>query len=133
MSVIGARAGIFTTSPFGAGQAAAANADGTLNVPDNPAERGKLIALYATGLGQTNPPGTDGLMVKGLLQTTAAVKVTIGGRNANVLFSGDAPGFVGLSQINVIVSQEVTPGFAVPVSVVAGGNASAQMVSIAVK
>jgi uncharacterized protein (TIGR03437 family) len=130
VNVIDARAGVFTVDGF---QAAAANADGTLNSAANPAGRGDSIALYATGLGQTKPAGVDGKIVKGLVTTVAAVSVIIGGRNAKVAFVGDAPGFVGLSQINVIVPQGVSPGPAVPVSVVSGGNVSAQMVVIAVK
>lgn len=130
VNVIDGRAGIFTVDGF---LAAAANADGTLNSAANPAARGGLIALYATGLGQTRPAGVDGKLVKGLVTAIATVEVTIGGQNAKVLFAGDAPGFVGLSQVNVIVPQGVTPGSAVPVSLTVGGNVSAQMVAIAVK
>jgi uncharacterized protein (TIGR03437 family) len=130
VSVIDAWAGIFTVDGF---NAAAANSDGTLNSAANPAARGESIALYATGLGQTKPAGVDGKLVKGLVTTVAAVTVTIGGQNAKVLFAGDAPGFVGLSQINVVVPQAATPGPSVPVTVVAAGNASAQTVAIAVK
>jgi len=125
--------GIFTVGGLGFGQAAAANADGTMNSSANPVGRGKLIALYATGLGQTNPAGVDGKVVKGLVKTVAPVSVTIGGQTAKVTFAGDAPGFVGLSQINVLVPQGVPPGSAVPVSMLVNGNVSAQTVTIAVK
>jgi uncharacterized protein (TIGR03437 family) len=97
-------------------QAAAANSDGTLNSAANPAARGELIALYATGLGQTKPPGVDGKIVKGLAATVAPVAASIGGQSAKVVFAGDAPGFVGLSQINVMVPQGITPGLSVQVS-----------------
>src|ERR1700722_4433679 len=52
--------GIFTLGGSGAGRGAILNEDLTLNSPDNPAERGLIIVIYATGAGQTNPPGTDG-------------------------------------------------------------------------
>jgi uncharacterized protein (TIGR03437 family) len=131
--VVGGIGGIFTVDGLGFGQAAAANADGTLNSAANPARRGKLIALYATGLGQTKPAGVDGKMVKGLVTAVATVAVTIGGQNAKVVFAGDAPGFVGMSQINVIVPQDAAPSQTAPVNLVVGGSASAQMVTIAIK
>jgi|HubBroStandDraft_6_1064221.scaffolds.fasta_scaffold25382_3 uncharacterized protein (TIGR03437 family) len=130
VSVIDGRAGIFTNA---SGLALANNADGTQNSFSNPAARGELIVLYATGLGQTNPAGVDGKVVKGLVTAAANVSVTIGGQNAKVVFAGDAPGFVGLSQINAIVPEGITPGDTVPVSVVVAGNVSGQMVFIAVK
>jgi hypothetical protein len=88
--------------------------------------RGELVALYATGLGQTNPNAVDGKVVTGLETSVAPVSVTIGGLNARVVFAGDAPGFVGLSQINVIVPQDVTPSEGVPISIVVGGHGSLQ-------
>jgi uncharacterized protein (TIGR03437 family) len=130
VDVIDGRAGIFTVDGL---QAAAANSDGTLNSAANPASRGELIALYATGLGQTKPPGIDGKIVKGLATTLAEVTASIGGRAAKVVFAGDAPGFVGLSQINVIVPQGITPGLSVQASLTVAGNVSAQTVTIAVK
>ncbi|HEV8042749.1 MAG TPA: hypothetical protein VGP62_27975 [Bryobacteraceae bacterium] len=130
VDVIDGRAGIFTVDGL---QAAAANSDGTLNSAANPAARGELIALYATGLGQTKPPGVDGKIVKGLAATVAPVAASIGGQSAKVVFAGDAPGFVGLSQINVMVPQGITPGLSVQVSLTVAGNLSAQMVTIAVK
>jgi uncharacterized protein (TIGR03437 family) len=44
-----------------------------------------------------------------------------------------APGFVGLSQINVIVPQDAAPSQTAPVNLVVGGSASAQMVTIVIK
>ncbi|MBI2816146.1 MAG: hypothetical protein HYX72_04315 [Acidobacteria bacterium] len=57
---------------------------------------------------------------------------TIGGQAARVLFSGMAPGFVGLWQVNAEVPQSVTPGPAVPLVISAGGNTS-NTVTIAVQ
>jgi uncharacterized protein (TIGR03437 family) len=50
-----------------------------------------------------------------LYQTVATTSVTIGGINAPVLFSGLAPGFVALSQVNVQVPENVPTGDAVSV------------------
>jgi uncharacterized protein (TIGR03437 family) len=47
--------------------------------------------------------------------------VTIGSQNAQVLYAGDAPGFVGLTQINVVVPSSVMGSGAQPVTLEAGG------------
>jgi len=45
-----------------------------------------VIALYATGLGQTNPPGVDGKIVKGVATAIATVTATIDGQSAKAVF-----------------------------------------------
>ncbi|OFW39398.1 MAG: hypothetical protein A3J28_02560 [Acidobacteria bacterium RIFCSPLOWO2_12_FULL_60_22] len=67
-----------------------------------------------------------------MILTRAQPTVTIGGQSARVLFSGMAPGFVGLWQINAEVPASVTPGPAVPLVVTAGG-VSSNTVTIAVE
>jgi uncharacterized protein (TIGR03437 family) len=53
--------------------------------------------VYATGLGQTNPPlTTGGLVAAGTIANTAAVTATIGGQSATVIASIAAPGYAGL-------------------------------------
>ena len=59
-------------------------------------------------------------------------RVTIGGQPARVLFSGMAPGWVGLWQINSEVPQSTTPGPAVPLAITADGVTS-NTVTIAVE
>ena len=49
-----------------------------------------------------------------------------------VLFSGMAPGYVGLWQINAQIPQTVTPGNAVPL-VIAAGGVSSNTVTVAVQ
>ena len=56
----------------------------------------------------------------------------IGGVNAPVKFSGMAPGFVGLWQINAEIPASVLPGSAVPLAVTANGLPS-NTVTIAVE
>src|SRR5262249_7381632 len=59
------------------------------------------ITFWATGLGPVQPPGD--------LQTTSIrPSVTIGGAPAAVTFSGLAPGWVGLYQVNVQVPSGIT-------------------------
>ena len=132
--------GIFTLNQTGGGQAAALNveADGSLTVngPGNPVARGGMVVLYATGEGQTDPPGSDGQIVSGaavpmpLLPVTA----TIGGVPAQVVYSGPAPGSVaGLLQINAVTSEQVAPGPAVPVVITVGDQPSQSGPTIAVE
>ena len=52
--------GIFTTFNGGS-DALALNQDGTINSPGNPAPRGSIVALFATGCGQTSPPSVTGV------------------------------------------------------------------------
>jgi uncharacterized protein (TIGR03437 family) len=52
------------------------------------------------------------------------VGLTIGGVQANVLFSGLAPNFTGLYQVNAVVPDGVVPGDALPVVLSAAGVSS---------
>jgi uncharacterized protein (TIGR03437 family) len=58
--------------------------------------------------------------------------VTIGGIPAEVLYSGAAPGYVGLDQITLRLPSGVAAGPAVAVEVIAGG-ASSNFATIAVR
>src|SRR5262249_46338991 len=60
VSVVAAAPGLFTLDSSGVGQAAAVNQDGSINTPSTPARVGEVISLFATGEGQTTPPGVDG-------------------------------------------------------------------------
>ena len=51
LPVIPTHPGVFTVDTSGKGQGVILNHDGTLNSPQNPAERNSVIALYATGGG----------------------------------------------------------------------------------
>ena len=134
--------GIFTVLQNGQGQGAVQNIDFSQNgdpqsiLGAKPAALGSQIEIYATGAGDTNPPLLPGQSAdpsgSPLVLTNVQPTVTIGGQPAQVLFSGMAPGFVGLCQINVLIPQSVTPGNAVPLVVNAGGVAS-NTVTIAVQ
>jgi minor extracellular serine protease Vpr len=90
-----------------------------------PAQRGDTISLYANGLGPvTNqPPSGDPAPTVPLAKTTSPVTVTIGGTSAPVSYSGLAPGFAGLYQINVTVPTSLSTG-AYPITISVGAQTS---------
>ena len=135
--------GIFTTNSSGQGQGAIliANVGDTVAAPTGsipgratrPAVPGEFLTIYSTGLGAvTNPPASGTPAPSAPLSHTQAVPaVTIGGIPATVSFSGLAPGFVGLYQVNVEVPANAPVGDAIPVVLTIGG-VTANTVTVAV-
>jgi len=78
----------------------------------NPVARRRAVQLYANGLGPvTSTPSTgEPSPVQPLASSRVTPEVTVGGRPARVLFSGLAPGFVGLYQINVEIPEDAPVG-----------------------
>ncbi len=80
-----------------------------------------------------NPPETGKLASKTILSlATATATITIGGKNALVLFAGLAPHTVGEYQVNVRVPEDVAAGSELPLIMSIGGAVS-NTVTIAVK
>ena len=131
-----AQPGIFTVNQQGTGQGSIVKSDGvTLVQQGTPASAGDTIVIYCTGLGAVTPPvkeGTPAPTTPPLSTTVNPVTVTIGGQQAPVAFSGLAPGYAGLYQINVVVPSGVATGDAVPVVLSIAGQTSPP-VTIAVK
>jgi uncharacterized protein (TIGR03437 family) len=130
-TVSSAAPGIFVYP--GSTRAIAANQDGTLNSPDNPESRGRVIVCYVTGLGAVDPPVPTGQSapLDVLSRATALVSATIGDAPATVDFAGLAPTFVGLGQINVTVPDGAASGAAIPLIIeVAGQNSQTATISI---
>ena len=84
-----------------------------------------VLVIYLTGLGNTDPPLGEGLPAPAatLLQTIVHPTVSIAGQAATVLFSGLTPGFVGLYQINALLSGDAPSSFEIIVE--AAGRRSA--------
>lgn len=80
--------------------------------PDNPAFRGEVIILYTTGLGPVDRLIPDGLGAPAnpLANTKEPFRVTIAGEDARLYFSGLAPGFAGLYQINMRLPDDLPAG-----------------------
>jgi uncharacterized protein (TIGR03437 family) len=105
--------GIFVANgALGSQPGAILNQNSTLNTRDTPAERGSILQIFATGHGPLNATGT------------AEVEVWIAERPAQVQYSGPAPGFAGLWQINAQVAEEGPVTGQAPVYISAHGFVS---------
>jgi uncharacterized protein (TIGR03118 family) len=108
-------------------QGATYNQDGTPNTTSNPAAAGTVVIFYCTGMGQTDPPGQDGVRYGSLVlaEAVAPVTATIGGQTAQVIYAGSAPGQIaGVMQLEMVVPTGAGTG-PVPVAITAGGVSSA--------
>jgi uncharacterized protein (TIGR03437 family) len=126
--------GVFAVNAQGQGAVVDA-LSGQLISPINPAKAGATyISIYCTGLGPvSNQPATGTAASTSVLsETLTRPTVTIGGVTAAVPFSGLAPTFVGLYQVNVQVPAAVPVGDAIPLVVSIGGSI-APTVTIAVQ
>ena len=127
-----------TISRFGPGIFVAVHgADYSLITPDKPAVEGEVLILFANGLGpvkgtvvtgQGNPTGLQDAT------TSETASVTIGGKTADVSFSGLVPSalFVGLYQVNVKVPAGAGAAANTPL-VLSIGGASTQPLAIATR
>jgi uncharacterized protein (TIGR03437 family) len=111
---------LFTLTSTGSGQVAALNSDDTVNGPSTPVGAGTVISMYGTGQGRLAGAPPDGAPAQGIISTEERPRVILNGvavPDDHVLFSGLAPGFVGVWQINVRIPETQASGNAVPVVV----------------
>ncbi len=107
--VLAAQPAIFNYTAGGRVFGAILHASFQLADAAHPAESGETVLIYCTALGQVSSHPADGAAAKG--QTTVTLPfVTIGANPAIVSFSGLAPGFVGLYQVNAEVPAGLTSG-----------------------
>jgi uncharacterized protein (TIGR03437 family) len=110
--------GAFTNNPVGGiGIVAAERPDFSIVSESNPAQSGETIAAYVAGMGAVDPTVADGSAAPSstLSNTTAtpAVFITDSAGNfaqATIAFSGLAPGFAGLYQINFAIPTGLASG-----------------------
>lgn len=90
--------------------------------------------MYATGAGETGPPGVDGSPnMPPYPQALLSVEARVGGVPADVQMVG-APSFLaGFFQVNIHIPMAASPGKAVPVELRVGGVASHPGVTLAVQ
>jgi uncharacterized protein (TIGR03437 family) len=96
------------------GLAIAQASDYSLITADNPAIPGETLMLYVTGLGPLNDPNlVDGYgspTTPPFAETVDSYHVVLDNEDCNVYFSGLAPGYVGLYQINFEVPMDAASG-----------------------
>ncbi len=106
--------GVFEYQDESSGSRLAATLDGASRLVSgsNPVRRGQPLQLFVNGLGRVSNRPESGEVSSGvtLSETVVRPEVTIGGRPATVLFSGLAPGNVGLYQVNVVVPEDAPAG-----------------------
>jgi uncharacterized protein (TIGR03437 family) len=125
---------IFTQGNAGYGPGAILNQDYSLNSPANPASRGSVVMIYGTGFGALNPQPSDGQPVPGPASTISPVSATIGGVPATVIYAGAAPQLIaGLTQINVMVPDDIPPDPAAPVILKIGSSAVPAGVTVSIQ
>ncbi|HMD71558.1 MAG TPA: hypothetical protein VKF41_09455 [Bryobacteraceae bacterium] len=117
---------VFALNGSGIGPGAILNQDSTVNSATNPADRGTVIQIFATGAGPWDTVGVDGSFATAPLAHPALpVSVRIGGLAAEVDYAGAAPGLVsGVLQVNARIPAGVAPGKAAVF--IAVGDAASQ-------
>jgi uncharacterized protein (TIGR03437 family) len=132
--VAAAQPGIFAKDFTGRGQGVVVDSQYRYVETGNPARPGDVVTIFLTGLGSVRPGVEAGqpAPVSPLAETEVRPVVTVGGVSAEILYSGLAPGFTGLYQLNVRVPAGIAASDRVPVIVEGGGRAS-QAVTIAVQ
>lgn len=126
---------IFSQNSEGSGQGAILDTSYQLVDVSNPATAGvTYIQIYCTGLGPVSNQPQSGYPASSsqLAETPTTPMVSVGNIPAHVFFSGLAPGYVGLYQVNAQVPGGAPSGSAVPV-VISMGGVTSNAVTIAVQ
>jgi uncharacterized protein (TIGR03437 family) len=133
--VLRAQPGVFEYTPPGSGvrHAAAVKPDGSVAGPANPVSRGAPISIFLTGMGPVLPVLQTGQLGPAYPPAVTYLQPVVGiaGEGVQVLFSGYAPGFLGLYQINIVIP-DTAPSGLVNLDVVVDGVPS-QTSKIAVR
>jgi minor extracellular serine protease Vpr len=105
--------------------AAALDQNNVVVTSGNPVAPGSTVQLFLNGLGPVSNTPADGAgaPVSPLAETPTKPVITIGGQTATVNFSGLAPNYVSLYQVNFVVPQGVASGLQ-PITCTIGGVTS---------
>jgi uncharacterized protein (TIGR03437 family) len=105
------------------------------SIPDaRPARAGEYLSIYCTGLGLTTPRANTGIPVTSgpTPVTQEQPTVTLNGNSMDVTFSGLAPLYPGLYQVNVRLPAGIGHGDNLPLQLIIGGVAS-NIVTVAIE
>jgi uncharacterized protein (TIGR03437 family) len=127
---------IFSATQTGNGQGAILNGDSSSNGKNNPAAKGSVIQIFATGEGLC-PGVTTGSIIAAkppFPRPAANVAVTIGGQPAQIQYAGEAPGLAsGLLQVNAVVPANIGSGAQVVLLTVGNSSNGSQAITVAVQ
>jgi uncharacterized protein (TIGR03437 family) len=100
--------------------------NGLVSSLSNPLRPNEVAVIFATGMGQVAPFAVEGFAAPNtpLTATLADPIVDVCGVQADIMFSGLTPGFIGLYQINVRLPGHVPLGLQVPMTLRAGGRST---------
>jgi uncharacterized protein (TIGR03437 family) len=92
--------------------AAALDQNNVVVTASNPVAPGSTVQLFLNGLGPVSNTPADGAAAPSspLAETTTKPIITIGGQTATVSFSGLAPNYASLYQVNFVVPQGIAAG-----------------------
>lgn len=93
--------GIYSIGQNGIGAGAIQHANYSLVNAASPAIGGETVLVYLTGMGVVNTAVADGAGAPGADNTASQPTVLVGGLQGTVGYSGLAPGYPGLYQMNV--------------------------------
>jgi uncharacterized protein (TIGR03437 family) len=135
LPVVNAAPGILTL--LGTSVAAALNQDGTVNDLTNPAARGSVISVFATGAGLMKPASVTGAPAQAPLPAPVLpVTLKIANQETELFYAGAAPGFAGVLQVNARVPTNLALEAAVTrasIVLVVGAQESRQGITFWVK
>jgi uncharacterized protein (TIGR03437 family) len=134
LAIVPSAPAILAADGSGIGPGAILNQDFTINSAINPADRGTVIQIFATGAGSWDTAGIDGSFAAApLAHPVLPVSARIGGLPAEVAYAGAAPGLVsGVLQVNARIPAGAAPGKAV-VFLTAGDAASQPGITVYVR
>ena len=116
--------GLFTEGGTGTGQSVARNEDGSMNGPLNPAPRGSIVTILATGTGQLDE----------MQRPFLTVSARIGGVIAEVIeASATSTVILAVTQVKCRVPENVQPGAAIPIVLEIGSRSSQPGVFLAIQ
>ena len=109
LPVRAAQPGIFFDLQTGFGAILNSSNQHAAQMPPAP---GETVQIFATGLGAVDPPVLSGAAAPGspLSWTVIVPRVEVAGRDAKVVFSGLAPLFAGLYQVNAELPEDLPAG-----------------------
>lgn len=136
VEIVESQLGVFTANGTGFGPGIAQNFESQavqpINAPSEPAARGQVITIWATGLGGVSFPDNEA-PVPGNLDVD--LRVWIGGvpvDPADLLYFGRSPCCAGVDQIIVRVPQDAPLGCYVPLELQVGDGPPANTVTLAI-